>query len=364
MLLTFHTEEHDQAQVDAATVEEADTSGLHTPPPMSSPKAPPPIKPGYRQSLRAQRRLARTQYKDARLHPIDMCFENPLDGAFKCHEGVVALYKAAKGLVVRRETSYCHYGVSHRKRTFFLTSVLQFEPRLPCPAVPCEPLRGRPAQLRRDLDDATELDLDDFEDPVFPEARHQTTIASLGTEERNRIPFPLLKLLIYAWCKNHVKYGAATIRTFLIVDAFSGWGSLAKLVDEMHAQGKWGKIKVFSNDIVRRDHTDLQFDMACRADALTILVQFALKAHAPDVLETWKELSLRDALWHHNVALLLHFSTPCETYSVDGLGTHRRRQETPNGLRYIPVTDAAKKADRMNHHLLEWVSRECGLVHE
>jgi len=363
-MLIFNTEEHERAEVDEATAAEAEEGGLRTPPPMLPPSAPPAVKPGYRFSLRKHRRLARTHFQDARVHPIDICFENPLDGAFKFHEGVIALLKDANGLVTRRETSYCHYGVQHRKRTLFITSVLHFEPLLPCPTVLCETRRGRPAQLRRDVDHTTEFDLDDFEDPVFPQARHQTTIASLGTEDRNRIPFPLLKLLIYAWCKNHVTYGVGSIRTYLIVDAFSGWGSLTKLVDEMHAQGKWGKLKVFSNDIVRRDHTDIEFDMASTPDAVAILVRFALQAHSPLVLEDLGELSLRDALWKHRVALLVHFSTPCETYSVDGLATHRQRHETREGLRYTPITDAAKKADLMNSQILQWIRHECGLVHE
>jgi len=363
MMLTFNTEEHEQAQVDTAMAAEAETSGLHTPPPMSPPQAPPPIKSGYRYKLRAQRRLARTQFQDARVHPIDICFENPLDGAFKYHEGVVALLTDAKGLVARRETSYCHYGVQHRKRTLFITSVLQFEPCLPCPTIMCEPLRGKPAQLRRDVDHTTELDLNDLEDSVAPRTRHGDTIATLGKEDRNRIPFPLLKLLIYAWCKNHVKYGVGTIRVYLIVDVFSGWGSLTKLVNEMHAQGKWGKIKVFSNDIVCRDHTDIEFDMASTPDAVAILVRFALRAHTPLVLEELGQLSLCDALWKHHVALLVHFSTPCETYSVDGLGTHRRRQATAEGLRYNPITEKATRADLMNSQILEWIRRECGLIY-
>ena len=346
--------------MDAATAVE---SGLRTPPPMAPPQAPPPLRTGYRYKLRAHMRLARTLFQDMRVHPVDFCFENPLDGAFKHHEGVVALLKDAKGLVARRETSYCHYGADHRKRTLFVTSVLEFRPLLPCPSVQCEPLRGKPAQLRRDLDHTRQLDLDDMEDPVAPRARHASTIADLGKEDRNRIPFPLLKQLIYSWCKNHVNHGFDSVLLYLIVDVFSGWGSLVKLVDEMHAQGKWAKIKVFSNDIVRRDHTSIEFDVASTKEAIPLLIRFALNAHAPRVLKDLDTLSLRDALWKHKVALLVHLSTPCETYSVDGLGVHRRRESTSQGTRYVPITDAAKRADLMNSHILDWIRQDCGVIH-
>lgn len=363
MLLTFHAEEDDRAAVDeATTTETTQESGLCTPPPRPPPRAPPPLRDGYRYSLRKQRRLARTHFQDLRVHPIDICFENPLDGAFKHHPGVVSLLKDAKGLVVRRETSYCHYGAQHRKRTLFVTSVLGFEPRLPCPTVLCDPLCGQPTRLRADLDPYAELQLEDFVDPVAPRTRHAHTLLDLGREERNRIPFALLKLLIYAWCDPHVKYGVESIQTYLVVDVFSGWGSLVQMVQAMHSLGKWTKIKVYSNDIVRRDHTDIELDMSSMQDPVSPLLRFALQQHAPLVLRELGTLSLRDALWKHRVALLVHFSTPCETYSVDGMATHRRRCETPHGTRYAPVTEAAKKADVMNARLIEWVRRECALV--
>ena len=56
-------------------------------------------------------------------------------------------------------------------------------------------------------------------------------------------------------------------------------------------------------------------------------------------------------LRHERVAILFHLSTPCNTYSLDGIGTHRVTSTL------TPKTKLAREHDEMNTKLIEWLER-------
>lgn len=218
--------------------------------------------------------VPRVRSRAKRLPLIDFSVENPLDGVLKTLPAVRSL-SARKGLVFERPTSYCHFGCRHRKRTFFLTTVRGFAPPPPCPAA-C-PFGGR----------------------------HPVGVASLAAKERNEIPAPLCRLLLQSWVDQHPE-----AKTRLLVDVFAGWGSMAAAAPP--------GVLVFENDVSTRRPVDANFNM--RLFSLDQLLWLAINRFFPGEAEggcPFQWLSDR------GVATLVHLSTPCQTYSVNGLFYHR-----------------------------------------
>lgn len=246
---------------------------------------------------------------------LDFSFENPLDGKFKDLPVVQGLLTKYPGLVHQAGTSYCHYGYKYRKRTVFVTSLRNFKPIRPCPDVKCHWLRDGPT--------------------------HPAQVLSCGSDEKNSLPSALIDLLIDSWRTRH----AGKVKKYLLIDVFSGWGSVDKRVEE-----RWPDVLVYSNDLVKRRHTDINMDMSADSEWSPFsLLLLALNKNFPDDFD----MEQSPVMWcnANKVAVLFHCSTPCDTYSLVGLKSHRL------GATIEPTTDMARNHDAMNAALIDYFTR-------
>jgi hypothetical protein len=240
---------------------------------------------------------------------VDFSFENPADGRFKNLEAVEDLLLEFPNMVFKRVTSYCHYGYPYRKRTVFVTTLRKFEPFAPCPALKCGEV-----QLC---------------------GKHATGVSGSSNAKKNSIPCILIDELIEAWLARH---DGRAIDAFLLLDVFSGYGSIESRVREQQKHGKWEPVFVFSNDIVKRAHVNVNLDM--RKMTPDPLLRLAVASHWPEAWQRPKKL-----------AVLYHVSTPCETYSQNALCKHRMCASA------VPTSLQAREADLMNSNLIEFFRR-------
>ena len=253
---------------------------------------------------------------------LDFMFENPLDGKFKDIPPVVQLLRDNVGVVRKFDTSYCRYGYPYRKRTVLIGTLTQLELKLPCPMAPC-------AQFRQ-----------------F--GKHAEQVADEGSAQKNSLPPLLIDAILDGWILRH----GGRAEYFLLVDVFSGWGSIERHVTKKKESGQWNNVFTFSNDIVKRDHTQCNFDMSADTPFHpgTVLL-FALKTLWP---EHWSSIVAKGPLgWvkDNRVAVLFHCSTPCKTYSTNALATHRVSGTAD------PVTPQATHDDAMNASLIEYFTQ-------
>jgi len=239
---------------------------------------------------------------------FDFTFENPRDGRFKDHPDVKRMLEEFSHSVKLVDTSYCHYGSPFRKSTIFVTSLMNLQAQPPCPSNPCESRK----------------------------------------EFRNSIPGGLIDCVIDAWVGLHV----VKMRAYIIIDVFSGWGSVEKRVRVRQAAGSLPlSVKVYSNDIVKGRGANFDMDMSVWNPGVLLLMALvqcfgfdadSIVEHAGGP-EGWAQ--------QNNVAVLFHMSTPCETYSVNGICKHREKGSC------TPKSDEAVKADKMNEQLVKYVRR-------
>ena len=239
---------------------------------------------------------------------VDFCFENPLDGCFKAHPLVRSLLSTHNPHVKFKGTSYCHYDFQYRKRTALISSISSLNPTPPCPSPACAHYKLH--------------------------GHHAAQVVD-GTQcERNSIPPQLVDEILRAWTSTY----AGRAREFLVIDLFAGWGSMKKRAAE-----SWPNVHVYANDIVDREGVDLNLDLSYdTATRVRLVLTFALLRHWPDAKPVH---GVFEWLAEQRIAVLFHCSTPCRTYSVDGLATHR----FANGR---PKTDTAAADDRMNSELV------------
>jgi len=135
------------------------------------------------------------------------------------------------------------------------------------------------------------------------------------------------------------------------VDVFSGWGSVDARVAEKQRAGEWLDLRVYSNDVVQRSHTDVTLDMS--ADSVwtpAALLAFAVDRHWPG--DVGRRVAHPGGLvgWlnANKIAVLFHCSTPCDTYSVVGLKSHRV------GATLETKTQLARDHDAMNAALIDY----------
>ena len=255
---------------------------------------------------------------------LDFMFENPLDGKFKDTPSVEQLLRDNPGVVRQYNTSYCNYGYSYRKRTVLIGTLTQLSLKPPCPAQACRQfaLHGKHSEAVAECDDA----------------------------QKNSLPPGLVDAMIGGWISRH----EGRVERFLLVDVFSGWGSIEKRVAEKKAIGEWQNVFTFANDIVKRPHTQSNFDMSENTPWNPgMLLAFALNALWPEN-HTLVAEHPRGALgWvqDNGVAVLFHCSTPCKTYSTNALATHRVA-----GTAY-PKTPQAEHDDAMNASLIDYFTR-------
>jgi len=252
---------------------------------------------------------------------LDFSFENPLDGKFKDLPVVKQLLKDYPYLVKQVGTSYCHYGFDYRKRTVFVSSLPNFDPTPPCPDFKCY--------------------------WVASGLSHPGTVLACGSAQKNSLPPRLIDGLIDSWRKRHE--GKAT--AYLLVDVFSGWGSVKARAAEKKSMGQWLDLRTYSNDLVQRDHTDVTLDMS--ADSTwtpAALLTFAVDKHWPEDTKARSSHPGGVIGWlnQQKIAVLFHCSTPCDTYSLVGLKSHRV------GKTLEPKTQMARDHDAMNAKLIDY----------
>ena len=250
---------------------------------------------------------------------LDFTFENPLDGKFKDLPAVQKLVADYPSMVRQVETSYCHYGYAYQKRTVLIGTLMGLTLKTACPQNPCRFLRTG--------------------------ARHPERSAECCNQQKNSLPPGLIDSVIDSWIQRH-NDGA---RRFLLIDVFSGWGSIPTRLKE-----KWPQVFVYANDIVPREHTDNNLDMA--ADSVfspSSLLMFAIRKLWPDD-ERDIHTHPRGAIgWvqQEKIAVLFHCSTPCRTYSTQALAIHRVQGTAE------PKTADAVRDDDMNASLIAFFRR-------
>ena len=246
---------------------------------------------------------------------VDFLFENPLWGRFKDHPSVQSLLEDHSGMVTRVETSYCHYGYKYQKPSVFIGTLTNLQLSKPCPRNPC-------IYLTRD--------------EVHPERSAECNVA-----QKNSLPPELIDAIIQAWMDRR-----PTASAYLLVDVFSGWGSLEKRIET-----NWPTLKTFANDWGKRDHTDAQFDMGAESKlGPEHLVALAIWKHYREEVDDVVATDGGAMAWlkNQNIAVLFHCSTPCRTYSTQAIKVHREVNSA------IPKTDAARHDDAMNQALISY----------
>ena len=253
---------------------------------------------------------------------VDVVFENPLHGRFKDLPLVTTLLRDYPGRLSRLDTSYCHFeGFEHNKPTVFITTLPGLALPSPCPSNPCATVRAGRV--------------------------HAAHVAECDAALRNAIPHGITDALVGAWLAKHA---ARDVKAFLFIDAFAGHGSVHERV---RATTRARNVSVYANDIVDYDQEG-RFDLGADSPFhLDSLLAMALARRFPEAIGAIAAHAQKAIGWAkaHNVAVLFHLSTPCETYSTQALGVHRVAGSA------TPVSAAAFAADAMNDKLLEWVER-------
>jgi len=287
-------------------------------------KAPSGEEPGWRRARRRPPRAplpvpdAGAAEAAVNVGMVDFLFENPLWGRFKDQPSVKALLEEYPGMVTQVETSYCHYGYPYQKPSVFIGTLTNLRLRKPCPRNPC-------GYMKRD--------------GAHPERSAECSIA-----QKNSLPPELIDEIIQAWMDRRPSASA-----YLLIDVFSGWGSLEKRIEANKEE--WPTLKTFANDWGQRDHTDAQFDMSAESKlgpehlvALAVWKHYG--EHVDDVLAT--DGGVMAWLKKQNIAVLFHCSTPCRTYSTQAIKVHREVATA------IPKTEAARHDDAMNEALIRY----------
>ena len=272
---------------------------------------------GFRLTKRA--RLRNPQWRSASM--LDFVFENPLDGKFKDLPVVKKLLQDYPAMVRQVETSYCHHGYPYQKRTVFIGTLLGFNPMPPCPRTPCQFLRRGGT------------------------GSHPEQSTGCSARQKNSLPPVLIDLIIGSWIKRH----ESTTAKFLLIDVFSGWGSI-----ETRVQERWPQVMTYANDIVSRPKTDTNLDMS--ADSIftpAALLMFSLRKLCPEDEQRIQAHPGGVVGWvqQEKIAVLFHCSTPCRTYSTQALAIHRHKGTA------APKTPDAVRDDEMNSSLISFFRR-------
>lgn len=239
----------------------------------------------------------------------------------------------------RVTTSYCKYGAAYRKNTTFLTSLSELRLRQQCSSsCPC------PALRRGD--------------------KHPELVQGCTASKKNSIPQTLVHEVVATFLE---KQRAEGRKVFMLVDVFSGWGSVADACSE-HQLRAAGVLRaderffVHTNDIVATRPgvwVDTDLDMS-RLDVAT-LVRFACVRHADALYKLGVEkvhepsASLASELAAMGVGVLLHCSVPCTTYSVAAGNAHRNKGDI------APVSDLAKAHDALTARTVASLVEVCSL---
>lgn len=273
---------------------------------------PRPFSSGAGDGFRPKKR-ARVPSRD---HPIDFLLENPLDGKFKDMPFIKSIVDGYPDYVFKKPTSYCHYGFAYMKRTVFIGTLHKFNPAMPC--------RGNPCSVYK------------------THRRHASQVKGQSAADKNSIPSRLVDLEVAAWVS---KYPDPKHR-FLFIDVFAGYGSVSQ-----HIRDKYPNIHVYANDIVKRKDNNVELDM--NKFPTYFLFNLALQRFFGDPMLPDMPQGLVQWLRDEKIAVLIHVSSPCNTYSIDGLGPNRDK------ITLEPKSELARQHDEMNSKLVEWLKQLC-----
>lgn len=241
-----------------------------------------------------------------------------------------ALLRDFPGYVKMVGTSYCHYGYAYRKRTMFVSTLTNFDPVEACPLFPGK-TRGK---MCADVESGK---------------NHTNTVGDCNTAEKNSLPPGLIDELIDSWRDRH----KGTASKFLFIDLFSGWGSIVNRVADRKRIGDWKNVYVYSNDLNnKREHTpNVNFDMGARSyfDVGSVL-GVAIRHLWPDLIYDLTSETEYKWLEKNKIAVLVHCSTPCLSYSLNGKAHHRPKGEQ--------ISKEARAHDEMNANLIDYFRRE------
>lgn len=251
----------------------------------------------------------------------------------------------------RLTTSYCRYGTTYQKPTSILTSISGLALLEPCSTA------GRCSSFD------------------FTENKHRQTVQETTNQaERNQIPQALTFALLDAFVAKH---RARNINTFLVLDLFSGWGSVSRAAKDFATQmmtitngRNAGGLVVFTNDLVRtranHHETDLDLSMQHGSGMVQLALRFALVCCAKDLEAAGAAGDIKTLLQKHDtieavlqsagIAVLVHCSFPCTTYSLASGGTHRKRKT------HLPCSAIGSEHDSMLCELLLQLRLLCKLA--
>lgn len=236
---------------------------------------------------------------------LDFVFENPLDGLL-WQSDTIALLESRNSTDKRYTkhcpTSYCRYDFLYQKRTNFFTTLTKLDLRPACS-------RSNPCA-------------------AFAHAgRHEEECANQRAARQNSVPQKLVEEIVDNWLEN------SRLKYFLFVDAFAGYGSVTRAVNQ-HAYA--GRIHVVSNDLFRNS---IDFDCSMK-DCLEVLKTLGFAQMQADT----------PTLRLEEVAVLFWLSVPCTTYGPQGRGYHR-----PNGKK---ISALARNHDTMHLELAKYLYLE------
>ena len=131
-------------------------------------------------------------------------------------------------------------------------------------------------------------------------------------------------------------------KLYVVIDVFSGFGSVS---DAIKARGL-KNVFVFGNDILPNRHGgDFTFDMSS-SSPFNLSSLIWLSCSKLNILTT-KYKDIPDLLESEQISILFHLSTPCTTYSTDGMAYHRNKDAAQS-----PKTTLAHQHDEMNRKLI------------
>lgn len=204
-------------------------------------------------------------------------------------------------------SSYCKYGLAHKKDTGILTNVKGVRLAPQCSAgTPCAALRKT--------------------------GKHAAGVQGSNQQVRNSLPKGLVDALLSSFV---AQQRAAGCCRFLVIDVFSGWGSVDAAARDfgcsLCTQDPTLRFAVFSNDIATRRFShqpDVDFDMSHFNLRQLLLMALFAREQALDLRAAQRERDFQGSMQervarHGDLAVLFHCSFPCTTYSTAGGSTHR-----------------------------------------
>lgn len=213
-------------------------------------------------------------------------------------------------------TSYCSYGFEYRKNTSVLTSILSMKLR-----------------------------------PVCTHETHRGEVQGCPQSQKNSLPAGLTRDIVKAWVRSHAH--DTSIQSFLFVDAFSGWGSVSAAVAPLATE--WGRdIRCYDNDMCsqRHHHSPNNTITLESQNSFDVLMAFALQRCFPERVAVQAVQGV--PLWiselkQRRIAVLLHASFPCTTYSTAAGNSHRRA-----GC-LAPHSKLGNTHDRLLEEMCKWL---------